>query len=300
MHRTGTSATARLVNLLGVPIGQNTDRSLLPEVNPTGFWESHTLTAFNDHLLCHLGGSWAAPPTLPPGWEADTGLTSYRQTGRALFRCVHPTERWVWKDPRTCVTLPFWLLALEARSAIVLTHRNPLEITRSLHPRFGVGKRLALAIWERYMRSALAASRGLPVFVMPYAGLISRPRHWTERLGAFLTQHGIASSPAEGAEGAAAFIDPDLRHHALEQRALNTDRDVTPEQREIFALLESGVGEHDVFEGWRLPPAGEEVEALLAPRRERDLAHWSKAIRNGHIDPFVFAGASSERPTEVD
>jgi hypothetical protein len=284
MHRSGTSATARLVNLLGVPIGRRADLKPPSDVNTAGYWESNSLTAFNDRLLYYLGGSWAAPPTVTPGWASTPSLASHRSWGRMVFRRVYDTQRWVWKDPRTCLTLPFWLLALDVRSAIVLTHRNPLEIARSLPPRYGVGKRLAISIWERYMRTALAASRGLPLFVIPYSGLLTRPRHWTKRLRAFLVRHGIVPRPGDSLGPAAASLDPGLRHHALEDHALIADPETTPGQREIFARLEAGVGEHDVFEGWRLPPESKDVEPLFAARRERDLAYWSRMDRRGLID----------------
>jgi hypothetical protein len=268
MHRSGTSAAARLVSLLGVPIGKPADLKAPSEANTTGYWESNSLTAFNDRLLRFLGGSWAAPPALPPGWESSRGLADHRRLGRTLFRGVHDTQGWVWKDPRTCVTLPFWLLALGAPSAIVLTHRNPLEIARSIPPRYEVGQSLALAIWERYMRTALASCRGLPVFVLPYSGVVSDPHGWTERLRAFLAQGETGWCPPE----AAAFIRPELRHHVVP----DADPDLSTEQSEIFRLLESGVGEHDVFEGWQLPPEPESIETLLAARREMDLARWSE------------------------
>src|SRR5256714_7974765 len=108
MHRSGTSATARLVSLLGLPIGKEDDLKPRSEANPTGYWESNSLTAFNDRLLRFLGGSWAAPPTLPLGWESALRLAGHRRLGGTLFRCVHDREGWVWKDPRTSVTLPFW------------------------------------------------------------------------------------------------------------------------------------------------------------------------------------------------
>jgi hypothetical protein len=299
MHRSGTSATARLVNLLGVPIGNNADLKPPSEANTKGYWEANSLTAFNDRLLRFLGGSWAAPPRLRPGWESARSLAGYRRQGQSLFRYVHETERWVWKDPRTCVTLPFWVRTLGAPTTVVLTHRNPLEIARSIPPRYEVSKCLALAIWERYMRTALTASRGLPVFVMPYSELVSHPRHWTERLRAFLEQRGI-ESPAAGAERAAAYIDPGLRRHALEGPSLIADPDLTLEQREIASRLESGIGEHDAFEGWRLPPESKDVESLLARRRQRDLVHWSNAVRRGPIDQrFGFAPTLPQRSREV-
>jgi hypothetical protein len=300
MHRSGTSATARLVNLLGVPIGEHADLKSPSDANATGYWESDSLTAFNDRLLRFLGGSWAAPPNLAPGWEDAPEMAGHLELGRSLFGCVHDTERWVWKDPRTCVTLPFWLRALGAPSAVVVTHRNPLEIAASLPPRYEVDKRLALATWERYMRAVIAACSGLPVFVIPYSGLLSRPRRWTEHLRAFLAERGAGWVPAPGWERAAASVDPRLRRHASDDRALATDPDVTAAQRELFALLEAHVGEHDALRFPGLPPEAEDVEALLAARRRSDLARWSDEARRGVIDRrFGFAAAPLVRPSEV-
>ena len=300
MHRSGTSATARLVNLIGVPIGMHADLKPPSVVNRTGYWESNSLTAFNDRLLRFLRGSWAAPPLLPPGWEKAPRLAGHRRRGRALFRFVHDSRGWVWKDPRTSVTLPFWSLILGAPSAVVLTHRNPLEITRSLPGRYEVEKRLALVIWERYMRTALAACRDLPVFLMPYAGLLGDRHQWTRRLEAFLVERAPGWCPTDTRRRAADSIEPQLRHHVLDRRAVFTDPDVTLEQREIFALLESGLGEHEAFGGWPLPPESDEVEALLAARRERDLVRWSNAVTRGRVDRrFGFAAAPAEALTEV-
>ena len=197
----------------------------------------------------------------------------------------------MWKDPRNCLTLPFWLHTLGVSSVIVLTHRNPLEAARSFHPWFEVSTEQALAIWERYMRTALAASRGLPVFVMPYSALLARPQHWSERLQAFLVRHGVDVSPAAGP--AAASIETGLRHHALEDHALLTDPNLSPEQREIFAGLESAAGEHDRFEGWRLAPESAEVEALFAARRDKDLGLWSKLAGRGSVHRRFVSAATS-------
>jgi hypothetical protein len=66
---------------------------------------------------------------------------------------------------------------------------------------------------------------------------------------------------------------------------LVTDRDLSLEQRQIFARLEQGIGEHDAFESWPLPTESEDVEALLAARRQRDLAYWSNVVMGGLGDP---------------
>jgi hypothetical protein len=66
MHRSGTSAIARLLNLLGVDLGDD----LLPSAvdNETGFWESRRVVEANDAILATLSSRWDSPPRLPEGW----------------------------------------------------------------------------------------------------------------------------------------------------------------------------------------------------------------------------------------
>ena len=74
MHRSGTSAAARLVNLLGIPTCVEEDLLLTTADNPRGYWESATLTGLNDRLLDALGCDWTCPVELTAGWEADLAL----------------------------------------------------------------------------------------------------------------------------------------------------------------------------------------------------------------------------------
>ena len=58
MHRSGTSALTRLVNLLGCDLGPE----LLParaNDNETGFWEHRTLNLLHEEILCALNKWWA-------------------------------------------------------------------------------------------------------------------------------------------------------------------------------------------------------------------------------------------------
>jgi len=60
---------------------------------------------------------------------------------RALVADLLPSTPWAWKDPRLCLTLPFWLEVLDARPAMVVCLRNPLEIAASLAERNGFALR---------------------------------------------------------------------------------------------------------------------------------------------------------------
>src|SRR5262245_25499829 len=191
MHRSGTSAVARTINLLGVPLGESADLMPANEDNPHGYWESSALRLMNDELLEKLGGTWSAPPRLEPGWESSADLRLLSIRARLLFPSVYRTSVWIWKDPRNCLLFPFWVKTLRIRPVVVLVRRNPLEIWRSLARRDGLSKPTALALWERYMRHAIVHASGLPVFSLAYERLLQDPLEQCHAVRSFLVAQGI-------------------------------------------------------------------------------------------------------------
>ena len=137
MHRSGTSVVSRLLNLLGLSPGPDADLVPPSDSNPAGHWENASLNLVNQRLLAALGGHASAPPPLAEGWEAAPELERLRREAAALAGSVLAAEQWAWKDPRTCLTLPFWLRVLDVPVAAVLVRRHPLEVARSLEARDG-------------------------------------------------------------------------------------------------------------------------------------------------------------------
>ncbi|HEV2074760.1 MAG TPA: hypothetical protein VGR10_00815, partial [Thermoleophilaceae bacterium] len=206
MHRSGTSATTRAINLLGVPLARH--EALIPPSpnNPTGFWEVARLTAFNNELLAELGGSSMGPPLLEEGWARRSELERRRSRARRLFEQAHATPSWVWKDPRNCVTFPFWVEALDVPPVAVVVHREPDEVARSLSARQGLSGAMSRAVWERYTRAALGNARGLPAYVTRYADLVDSPEAWALEIGSFLRDRGLPVEPDRGASEVQAFV----------------------------------------------------------------------------------------------
>lgn len=268
MHRSGTSATTRAINLLGVPLCERTDLWLASRGNPTGYWESASLAQFNERLLRRAGSAWWCPPVLG---ELEHLVESVSlRTAADLFMRLHPMEQWVWKDPRTCMTLPFWREALDARLACVLVLRNPLEIAESLRARDGIGMRWGLALWERYSRHALQALDGQDVIVTEYAELIDDPLGWVGRTSALLGERGLVldAAPAE----VAGFLRRELRHAVFDDTALRTAPEVTDEQRQLYELMRGLRGTSEHFAAPDLPaesPCADEL--FLTLRRDFDL-----------------------------
>ena len=113
MHRSGTTAVTRTINLMGVPTCVESDLAPGWIGNPEGHWESLTLMRTDDALLREVGAAWWCPPPVVDGLWTSSRIERMRPVARAEFDAVHPTAEWVAKDPRVCVTLPFWRQALD-------------------------------------------------------------------------------------------------------------------------------------------------------------------------------------------
>jgi hypothetical protein len=289
MHRGGTSATAGALAKLGLSPGSESSLKSPSPVNPAGFWEQTPLIRFNDRLLEHQGGSWDGPPELPPGWSRAESLGPWRDEARTLFRESFPSEPWVWKDPRNCLLLEFWRETLELEPVVVLVVRNPIEIGASLERRESVTLPLSLALWERYMRSALAACAGRPVLVTRYEDLVTDPEAWTRTAAGFLAEYGIL--PNHGEDGqVATFVDPTLRHHAEPARRLSADETISPQQLALAEALD-GLGGYQ--QSLNAPALGAETPStawLIAERRRatgeiralKALRRKARATRSQH------------------
>jgi hypothetical protein len=243
MHRSGTSLLTRIVHLLGVPVGREEDLMKPDEANINGYWESDMLTAFQERLLRRLGGGWGAPPPLSQGWERSPRLLLDVGRARRIFRRVYGTMPvWAWKDPRTSLTLPLWLRALRLRPLLIVVHRHPLEVARSLAVRDGFEKTRALALWEEYNRTLLANAEGLPALVVSYEDLVRDPVAVAKRASEFLAQLGVRTDFDE--QTVVSCVDQRLRHSTYGDSDLKADPDVTDEQRSLVRLLRSLEGAH--------------------------------------------------------
>jgi Cupin-like domain len=267
MHRSGTSATTRVVNLLGVPTCDAADLWGSLPGNPTGYWESGSLTRFDEGLLAELGAAWYWPPAPELAGTLASRLAHLRPHAQTLFRQLHRASSWVWKDPRLCLTLPFWRDALDDGAAAVLVLRQPLEIAASLEARDGLPRPWALALWERYLRNALVHLAGMRVLVVEYEALLDDPIACAAETHRFLAAAGIGvdEPPVEDVSG---FVRRELRHTAFAPHDLEGGV-ATAAQRELYALTRRLVGAHDSFRTPELPGESQSTTDLFAAAAAR-------------------------------
>jgi hypothetical protein len=264
MHRSGTSAATRLASLVGLSLGRG---QMVPvtDGNPRGHWESLRLRDVNDAVLAAFGGNWAGPPPLEPGWERGPDLDPLRVEMRGAFAEVYrATDQWVWKDPRNCITLPFWEQALDVEPVVLLVHRNPLEVVDSLGRRDEFSKAVSLALWERYVRDSLRNSDGHPVHVSSAEEVLGDPAAWATQVREVLVSHGwdLPARPGDR-EAFVHAVDTGLRHARASQADLAGDPDVSDAQRALLDVLEKVAGYSDRFAAPELPLATPGIDRLL-------------------------------------
>jgi hypothetical protein len=235
--RSGTSATARVLNLLGVDLGPA--ETLAPAWEPDnarGYWEPLWMIELNDSLLAAAGGTWDNPPALPPGWREDQQWAEMRERARAMTeeRLGRARGPWGWKDPRTTLLLPFWR-SIYPDAGFVICVRAPQPAVKSLKRR-GNDDRLPAdwgRVWHDYSMRAFRDTRGAPRIVVFYDDLVAHPDREVRRLARFLR---CDMSPTT-LRAAAASIEPNLRHHSVSIREVMLDASMPLRHRLLYLYL---------------------------------------------------------------
>jgi hypothetical protein len=215
MHRSGTSALARTLSLMGVDVGNEDD--LLPAHptdNPTGYWERADIVALHEEFLKSGGYAWNEVGGFKASELGDLAKITLRDGLRkAIGELEQSGHSWLVKDPRLCLLLSQWLPLLD-RSACVVVVRDPREIAASIlrqELRGAYTSNFLLALWEKYLRSALADLDGKRVLFVSYESLLKNPLHESGRLSQSLSSLGVTGLKDLPESALRAFLDPGLK-----------------------------------------------------------------------------------------
>jgi hypothetical protein len=237
MHRSGTSITARLLNVLGLDLGPSDSLMGPSPSNPTGHFEHLGFLEINEALLRRFGGSWDNPPALPPGWQQDSVVQGLARQAAKLTEVMSVNGRsWGWKEPRTTVLLPFWRTIIP-RLRYVICIRNPLEVANSLVQRDGMTVAAACALWRRYMQAALEHTAGQPRTLIFYRDFFRNPLRELNRLAEFCGLEKL-----EHPERLAGILADELRHQRRGAAALLVHRFVPLDCKLLYLGLRARQG----------------------------------------------------------
>ena len=236
MHRSGTSLIARILNLLGVYLGEPPTIANAGWDNPKGYWEHQSIAVLNEEILERFGGRWDDPPAFPAHWTSDPRLADLRERARSLLlRDFSSQPVWGWKDPRTCLTIPFWQ-ELVGPMHYVVCLRNPCDVLASLSTRNGMGPERAERLWLLHVQSALTQTSGHPRLFVFYDDVMT---DWATELGRMATFIGRPERAADPAVKAAVgeFLEKELCHHRSSLTDLAANQRISVATKNLYIEL---------------------------------------------------------------
>jgi len=216
MHRSGTSALAAVISMLGITPGANLQPPQA-EVNVKGFWEHSGIVAIHEQLLETLGSSWHDDRPLPDqSWSSPDVAKLRQKILDTLHRDFSSEHMWLIKDPRMCRLLPLWrdvFRELACQSKFILVLRHPGEVACSLRKRDGLTEEQTCLLWLAYMLEAEYQTRGQPRVFASYGRLLEEWQLTAATIGQGL---GVVwpVTAEEASSSINAFLDPSLRHYA--------------------------------------------------------------------------------------
>lgn len=291
MHRSGTSAVARVTSILGAALPK---RVLGPrEGNPTGHWEPLELVNLHDRLLAAASSAWFDVRKFDPTKIDDRGWIQFNiEFVRLIQEEYEAAACFVIKDPRVCRLVPVWRKVLDAariRPAIVIPYRHPLEVALSLRDRDGMDVNYAALLWLRHVLDAERDTRDLARAFISFDSLLD---DW--RSGMAAVRHGCGidldiASPAAG-EAVDRFLSRELRHHVNHAANIVLSPDLRRLAEKVHAALEqlrhdpsSAAARADLDGAYEVLTRGCSLfgdaafnEVAIWRRRERDLQRVSQ------------------------
>lgn len=178
MHRSGTSALAGAVNVLGA----SSPKTLIQAdaANPRGFFESLPLVLAHDDVLAAADSSWHDWRRIDPRWMLSQASQRHRSRIRTLLTDEFgESPLFMVKDPRLCRLLPMMssvLVDMDVAPAALLLTRNPLEVAQSLQRRNGISLTKSLLLWLRHVLDAELHSRHMPRRFLRYPDFLAAGR----------------------------------------------------------------------------------------------------------------------------
>src|SRR4051794_25231343 len=171
-HRSGTSATARLLHRAGLFLGYELLEAL--PSNPYGHFEDREIVNLHTRILADNDQTWAvAEPLLPV-----VGRDRWQLMRRIIDRRNSEHRLWGFKDPRTCLFMMLWKHLLPGAKVLIVyrhfsnstyslgqRHSSDMFLGRGserVHRRFWGEPGFALKMWLLPKKTPLAVSPTLP------------------------------------------------------------------------------------------------------------------------------------------
>lgn len=205
MHRSGTSCLTGILQACGVELGEVFTCN---PYNQRGNRENARIMVLNDAVLAHNGGAWNVPVDVQD-WTSEH-ITERDEIINELVSAE--ATFWGFKDPRTLLTLPFWLEVVQPQ--FIGTFRHPLSVAMSLKHRNLMTLDEAFLLWHEYNHRLLDCCQK---FNFPLINFDLEENDYLSGLVSKLTGIGLDRS---NIDRALSFYDRSLLHQNKQEQPM--------------------------------------------------------------------------------
>jgi glycosyltransferase involved in cell wall biosynthesis len=240
MHRSGTSALAGVLGLLGARLPAR----LMPTRpdNPKGHFEPGHIVAIHDRILASAGTTWSGWEEIPEAWFLSEPSQAFvDELVEAISEDYGAAALFMVKDPRMCRLMPLWYRVLDridVKPCFAIPLRDPVEVARSLQNRDNLPLAHGCLLWLRHVLDAERHTRGHPRVFLRYRDLLDGPRSVIDRM---TTGLGVAwPRQVENSLGEIeGFLDPSLRTQIAHDGDIDEMGDFSPWLRQAYECYEA-------------------------------------------------------------
>lgn len=233
MHRSGTSAVARLLNMMGAYFAP--ERMELPATvaNPKGYWERRDVVNLHEEIFDELDMAWDQISQFENTSLTETLQQKYASRIQEIILGLDAYRPWMLKDPRLCLLLPLWRPYLEF-PVCVHVYRDPIQIAQSLQQRDGATIQFGMALWEKYTLHAFSNTANIPTILVRYEDVMCDPINTIHNLYTKLSELDVQGLRLPADKEILNFIEPSLFHAkgdaALQAKYINGQQKSLVEQ----------------------------------------------------------------------
>lgn len=292
MHRSGTSALTRVLNLLGADLGPDL-LGAFPS-NEKGHWESLRIIRAHEDILESLDSCWDDIGSMPDGWVEGIIDSVHVQTILSYIRQNFPNSTtWAVKDPRLGRLLPLWkkiLDHLDCEPFYVNIIRHPHEVALSLQKRDDIPFEKGGLLWVSHVLSAQKHTEGCKRAFIDYETLLN---DWRHAISSLEEQLGFTFPPRteQTIQQIESFLDPALRHHVASSGNPETIPCLSDYVMETYLVLMNGIrnGVYDFAESLR--PLEESFTRDLERFPYNELIRLNRQVINWKINTSANSSA---------
>jgi hypothetical protein len=156
MHRSGTSCVTGSLQSAGLFAGDVVESA---PFNKKGNRENLEIRSLNEEVLSYNSGNWKNPPERIIWTKEHT-----EKRDHIISRFYQKEKAWLFKDPRTTLTLRFWGEGIQDL-ILVGVFRQPIAVAKSLENRGKIPVSESIRIWCIYNTRILetAKKQELPI-----------------------------------------------------------------------------------------------------------------------------------------